>query len=59
MKQNGVIAPLLHIHHPQNSKELRGYYRLSSHFKWALTQVFINRYSTLLSHLFIRLFFVY
>lgn len=39
MKLNGITVPLLHIHHPQDNQDQRGYYRLSRHFKWALNQV--------------------
>lgn len=40
MKAKGVIVPLLHLHHPAANKPAEnGYFRLSRHFKWALTQV--------------------
>jgi hypothetical protein len=41
MKSNGFTVPLLHLHHPASAQPAEnGYFRLSRHFKWALTQVF-------------------
>lgn len=34
-------VPIMHVHHPEyNEPAENGYFRLSRHFKWALTQVF-------------------
>jgi hypothetical protein len=45
MKANGITVPLLHLHHPANQPAENGYFRLSRHFKWALTQVFPRPFS--------------
>jgi hypothetical protein len=39
-----IDIPFLHIHHEPQIDAINGYYKLSSHFKWALNQVCIFMY---------------
>ncbi|CAN0358728.1 unnamed protein product, partial [Laminaria digitata] len=34
------IAPVIHIQHTPPPRETRGYFKLSAHYKWALSQAF-------------------
>jgi hypothetical protein len=40
MRDAGITVPLVHVHHPRHREFAEnGYFKLSRHFKWALTEV--------------------